>query len=818
MGLALASMARAADTGLVGWWKLDERTGLLDSSGLGNNGSTSGSGHSKWVAGRVGGAWQGDETEALIRVPNSQSLNLRDAVTVAMWVCSTGDGPGQLICKGAGLSAWESGAISLRMDEQGRRLSWRGRDIPNQSLISATALPADEWVHVAVTFDVFAPGDNQRIYINGRLDCQNRSTLPLETNTMDLFIGADPAGPGEPYRWFWQGMLDDIRIYSRALSEQQIEPYCPCTPDEPASAPSPEDGATDVATDDLLGWKPGVHAGRHDVFLGTVFDDVNTASRNDPEAVLVSQGQDANTFDPVGLLQFGRTYYWRVDEVNATADATTYKGHTWSFTAEPYAYPLRPIKATASSSQAGTGPEKTIDGSGLDGRDRHSTSPSDMWISTGLERLSCWIQYEFDQVYKLQEMWVWNSNQKTESTVGLGVKDLVIETSTDGKSWTALSHVPSLEQAPGEPNYTHSTTVDLGGALARYVRLTVKSGWGKGRQYSLSEVRFFQVPTRSRGPQPAAGATAVALDATLGWRPGREAARHEVYLSTSREAVAGGTAPVVSVAEHGVALASFSPQYGRTYYWRVDEVNEAATSGPGYPRSWTGDTWSFTTIDHADVDDFEQYDDACNRIFFSWIDGFGHDGSVDCGVPASAGNGTGSRVGNADPPFAERKTVFTLGDGRQSMPFWYDNSKSPFYSEIVREFAQPRSLTGDGVDSLAVWFWGTPSGFAEVSSGRVVMNGIGVAQVPGNALDTFYIGVQDSTGKLKVATPSDRTMVASGVWYGLYIPLSQFSSAGVDLGRIKRLIIGVGNRSTPKAGGTGKLYIDDIQLRRASTP
>ena len=52
-----------------------------------------------------------------------------------------------------------------------------------------------------------------------------------------------------------------------------------------------------------------------------------------------------------------------------------YKGDVWSFTAETYGYPVKPVKATASSSMiASMGPDKTIDGSGLDALDQHSTS------------------------------------------------------------------------------------------------------------------------------------------------------------------------------------------------------------------------------------------------------------------------------------------------------------------------------------------------------------------------------------------------------------------------------------------------------------
>ena len=91
------------------------------------------------------------------------------------------------------------------------------------------------------------------------------------------------------------------------------------------------------------------------------------------------------------------------------------KGDVWSFTTEPYGYPVKPIKATASSSFTATmGPEKTIDGSGLDANDQHSVSASQMWLSKKGQS-PIWIQYEFDKAYKLYQMWVWNSNQAVES-------------------------------------------------------------------------------------------------------------------------------------------------------------------------------------------------------------------------------------------------------------------------------------------------------------------------------------------------------------------------------------------------------------------
>ena len=157
-----------------------------------------------------------------------------------------------------------------------------------------------------------------------------------------------------------------------------------------------------------------------------------------------------------------------------------------------------------------------------------------------------WIQYQFDQAYKLTEMWVWNSNQMIETFVGFGAKDVTIEYSEDGVAWTTLAGVPAFAQATGAASYTHNTTVDFGGVLAKYVKLTINASWGGLAQTGLAEVRFFQVPVQAREPQPASGATGVDLNVTLSWRPGREAASHEVYFSSDQNAVTNGTAPAVT--------------------------------------------------------------------------------------------------------------------------------------------------------------------------------------------------------------------------------------------------------------------------------
>jgi hypothetical protein len=262
---------------------------------------------------------------------------------------------------------------------------------------------------------------------------------------------------------------------------------------------NPRSDASEVAGDAILSWTSVSFAQSYDVYLGTSQEAVKTASRTDPQGVLVNQGQAATTYDPPGLLEFSKTYYWRVDFVISSPVSAIYQGPVLKFTTEAYAYPITSITATASSSKPAMGPESTINGSGLDKNGGHSTEPMDMWLSTGTP--PNWIQYQFDKVYALHELWVWNSNQMVEPFIGFGAKTVNIEYSTDGTKWTQLANVPEFARASGQSGYVHNTTVSFGGVSAKFVKLTIEKGWGATPSTGLSEVRFFYIPSAST-PKP----------------------------------------------------------------------------------------------------------------------------------------------------------------------------------------------------------------------------------------------------------------------------------------------------------------------------
>ncbi|MHC4175613.1 MAG: discoidin domain-containing protein, partial [Planctomycetota bacterium] len=496
-------------------------------------------------------------------------------------------------------------------------------------------------------------------------------------------------------------------------TQEEIEQVMIGIPPGLASNPSPADAATDVPREVVLSWTPGEYAppvNGHKVYLSEKFNDVNDG--------VGGIAADANNYDP-GRLGWGTTYYWRVDEVNGAPDYTVHPGAVWSFATEPFAYAIENITVTASSSTVAKAPENTINGSGLDESGLlHGKDGDDaMWLSNIAGPQPTWIQYEFDKVYKMHELWVWNSNEFLEPMVGFGFKDVTIEYSTNGTDYTTLGTTAEFARAPGTPDYAHNTTVDFGGVEAKYVRLTANSNWGGIlNQYGLSEVRFLYVPVQAREPSPDSGATDVSIgtidepiDVTLGFRAGREAATHDVYFSTDEQAVLEGTAAVTTVTEasHG----PLSLDLGKTYYWRVDEVNEAET-----PATWQGKLWDFTTQEYFVVDDIESYNDLdptdpnSNRIFLKWLDGYG-----------VATNG--SVVGYENPPFTEQTTVH---GGKQSMPFFYDNSGTARNSEATLTLSSGRNWTVKGVETLVLWFKGNPAGFVEEPSGTITINAAGV--------------------------------------------------------------------------------------------
>ncbi len=742
LALASANLVHAADPSLVVWWPLNEGQGTVayDASGNGNDGTFVNG--PEWVDGLLGGAlhFRGDaETDSVEYDLGADTL--WTAGTVALWVK-----PDSLA-----QDTWSSCFTNYFPNSAGIQFDVDGTDPGNYRVNPGGIIfgPATlEWTHLAMAWD----GTDATVYYNA--EAANTGTLNDSQRTFNRFaIGVNR----NSNNWL-ASTLDDFRVYDRALTSEEIAKAMKGD-QGPSSAPSPEDGASDIPRQVLLGWAAGEFAASHDVYGGTSFDDVNDASRANPMGVLLSQGQADTSYDLTGL-DFGQTFYWRVDEVNAAPDNTIFKGDVWSFTTELFAYPIEGVVATSNgTSDADSGPEKAVDGSGLNADDQHSVERVDMWTVTPIPDEPLTIQFEFDRVHKLHQMLVWNYNVAFELLLGFGVKDATVEYSADGAEWTVLGDVV-LAQATATDTYTANSTVDFAGVAAQYVKLTINSAYGAAGQFGLSEVRFLSIPVHPSNPDPAVDATDVAVTgAALSWRAGREAASHDVYLSDDPNALALIDTVADSTADPGAL------DLATTYYWRIDEVNDAQTI-----TTWAGNVWTFTTESSIVVEDFESYTDdidAGEAIFLTWVDGY-----------SVAGNN--SQVGYLESPFAEQTTVH---GGAQAMPLIYANADGGI-SEATRTFDAAQDWTKHGVKGLVIRFYGNPA----------------------NTAGTLYAKINDT----KVTYDGDADTITKMPWQTWYIDLT-----GLNVASVTELTIGI-------EGGEGTLFVDDITLtpneRTQATP
>jgi len=599
-----------------------------------------------------------------------------------------------------------------------------------------------------------------------------------DTATVQLWVGGiiheniDGAG-GSSYDFAWDGHTDGLYILfqNNQTPNKSIDNLVISSPFSQTQAfdPSPADEATDVLRHDVvLSWQPGDFADQHDVYFGTVFDDVNDATPTvDPIGVYKGR-QSQSTYAPARL-DLGQTYYWRVDEVNAPPDNTIFKGDVWQFTVEPIGYPIENITPTASSvNRADEGPENTVNGSGLNDDDLHSSENTAMWLSSGIDPNATWIQYEFDRVHKLYQMWVWNYNTSVEPLIGFGIREATIEYSVNGTNWAVLGTTHEFAKGSGVAGYAPNTTIDLGGVAAKHIRITANSNWGGiMNQFGLSEVRFLYIPVWAREPSPVSGATDTDVDATLSWRAGTEAARHDIYLSTDEQAVIDGTAPVVTVTSPSYAS---SLDLAGTYYWRIDEVNDAET-----PTTWQGDIWSLSTQEYLLVEDFESYNDipageeGSNLVYETWIDGFG-----------TTTNGSTMGYTEAFQPSMEKTRIY---DGKQSVPLFYNNTTASL-SEVTANVANleaEQNWAKYSIKGLTLRFSGDPT----------------------NAVQQMYVKLNGS----KVPYDGDAENLKRTGWHMWYIDLA---SMGVSLNSATELAIGF--ERIGALGGQGMVLLDSIRL------
>ena len=650
LDMVLISGAGAADTDLIGWWKLDEGSGdtAADLSASGNDGTINnaaagglGAGGAVWVNDPERGmvlSFSGDNSSGAyvstdLTIP---AMNMENDFTWAFWAKQQGDGTGvNESILGNRYAADGSDPLEF-IKFTPTKFEYYNNDPGYTVTIDYDDIPSDVWIHHAGVKD----GTTLRYYRNG---------VEAGTSTITFTIRANPFYIGGTLER-WSGYLSDVRLYTKALTENEIIaamqgvgglwPY--------ASKPTPADGALYPDTWASMSWRSGGFAVSHDVYMGDNFDDVNDGTQ-DSDVFRGNQDLDVTYFVagfpgfpyPDGLVP-GTTYYWRIDEVNEAEPNSPWKGDIWSFSIPP---------------KTAYYPDPANDAELVD--------------------------------LNVQLSW----------TAGFGSRLHYI---VFGEDFDEVN-----DAVQGTPNgTTRYNPGPLNLAKTYYWRVDEFDGAGTYK----GEVWSFTTEGAVSGPNPANGAVGVKPTVVLGWDAGSVAASHEVYFGTDADAVRNATKS--SPEYKGVkALGDESYDPGKLawfteYFWRVDEVNAVNADSP-----WVGNLWSFTTGNFFAIDDFEDYDAGDNQIWYTWHDGLGYGtpGTADY----FAGNGTGAAVGDETTASYTEETIVQSGGKSMPVAYDNNKQGYSKYSEVDLTLTAQRDWTEEGMTELSLWFYGNSNNSTE---------------------------------------------------------------------------------------------------------
>ncbi len=204
--------SRDLSRGLVGHWTFDDGMGerALDVSGRGHHGTVLGG--ARWVEGQMGGALAFDGRDDYVSIPHESAFDITGSITVSAWIRveSFTKAWQSIVTKGD--RAWR-----LHRASETRNVGWACSDLSRQQvgdLYGKKPVADGRWHHVAGVLD----GTRSSIFVDGVLDATVSSSPKISVNDHAVLIGANAQVGGR----LFHGRIDDVRIYDRALSSEEL--------------------------------------------------------------------------------------------------------------------------------------------------------------------------------------------------------------------------------------------------------------------------------------------------------------------------------------------------------------------------------------------------------------------------------------------------------------------------------------------------------------------------------------------------------------------------------------------------------------------
>ncbi len=204
------TVVNAVPNGLVLALGFNEGTGTsaADSSGNGNTGTLS---SATWTtSGKYGNALSFNGSNALVSILDRPSLDLTTGMTLEAWVnpSSTSNAWQDLIYK------MNNDIYYLEASSPQSQVPGMGGTFSSDPLYGTAALAANTWSHLAATYD----GATMRLYVNGTQVASRALAGAIQASSGALSIGGDSL-----YGQYFAGLIDEVRVYNRALSGSEIQ-------------------------------------------------------------------------------------------------------------------------------------------------------------------------------------------------------------------------------------------------------------------------------------------------------------------------------------------------------------------------------------------------------------------------------------------------------------------------------------------------------------------------------------------------------------------------------------------------------------------
>ena len=194
--------------GIVSLWNLNENSGtIVYDSEDGNDGTIYGA---SWTEGISGSALKFDGKNDYVSIPDADNLDITQSLSIMAWAKTEKNVTAKVVQKGdwdgynIGLDKWKGWKGSIRMtNNTSHGLKWgEGRPLLN------------EWYHIALTYD----GSQMKLYVNGQEKSSKAVAGELKVNSRPVSFGSDNGA-----QKFFKGTIDDVRIYSQALTAEEIQ-------------------------------------------------------------------------------------------------------------------------------------------------------------------------------------------------------------------------------------------------------------------------------------------------------------------------------------------------------------------------------------------------------------------------------------------------------------------------------------------------------------------------------------------------------------------------------------------------------------------